>query len=232
VANKPKKSQKVDTKKVSKVDICQTPPHAIEPLLPYLKKEWWIWESAAGPEKILANALGKQGYIVHATDLLYDEKYNYFTYNPAFHYDIEITNMPFSIKYAWLKKAFERGRRFCLIAPYETTFAKEFQKLFKQYNGYPAPDGNPYYGRWFIEVLSPERRIAFKMPDMGWGKYVYNEKTQSMQWRDSSAQMPTCWITWGLQIDKVLQSNTEYLRTYYVPMRSTKYDKNNQEIKK
>ena len=220
MANKPKKSQKVDTKKVSKVDICQTPPHAIEPLLPYLKKDWVIWESAAGPEQILAKTFVNLGYDVIATDLLYGEEFNYFTYSPAF-YDIEITNMPFSVKYEWLSKAFSRSKRFCLIAPYETTFAEKWQKLFKQYNGNP----------WFIEILSPQRRINYKMPNVGWGKEVWSEE-KGFYHSGGSAQMPTCFITWGLEVGETQRSYSDFLRTYYVPMRSAKYDENNQEIKK
>lgn len=202
--NKPKQSRPVDTTKVSQMDVCQTPPHALEPLYPYLNPDWIIWESAVGPEQILATTLLNKGYQVFGTDLMYGAEFNYFTYTPDFNYDIEITNMPFSIKYKWLEKAFSRGKRFALLAPYETTFAKEFQKLFKEYNNKP----------WYIEILSPERRINYKMPNKGW---------------DSSAQLPTAWITWGLNIYK---HNNDFLRTYYVPTRIAKYDDKNKEIQR
>ena len=220
-ANKPKKAREINTEKVSGYDVCQTPPHALEPLLPYLKKHWWIWESAAGPfdEMILATTLRSKGFSVTATDLQYSPTFNYFTYEPDFIYDIEITNMPFSLKYEWLARAFERKHRFALLAPYETTFAGKWQTLFKKYNGNP----------WFIEILSPERRIAFKMPDMGWGKMVWDEKKQKDVWRDSSAQMPTCWITWGLEVGETQRSYSDFLRTYYVPMRNVKYNDDNTE---
>jgi len=201
--NKPKTSQKVDTTKVSQMDICQTPPHALECLYPYLNLEWIIWESACGPEKILAYTLCNKGYGVVMSDLLWGEEYNRFEYKPPF-YDIEITNIPFSIKYKWLEQSFKDGKRFALLAPYETTFAKEFQNLHKKYNTRP----------YFIEILSPERRINYKMPNKGW---------------DSSAQMPTCWITWGLEVHNTKQAE-DILFTYYVPMRSVRYDENNKEI--
>lgn len=205
--NKPKTSQKIDITKLSNMDVCQTPPHALECLYPYLDKEWIIWESACGPEQILVKTLREKDYKVIASDLLWGEQYNRFHYKPDFiEYDIEITNMPFSIKYRWLAQAFKDGKRFALLAPYETTFAKEFQNLFAQYNGDP----------WQIEILSPERRINYKMPNKGW---------------DSSAQMPTCWITWGLEVHHT-KNIDETLFTYYVPMRSVKYNDDNTPIVK
>lgn len=215
MANKPKNNYKGDTKKVNKIDICQTPPHAIEPLLSLVPKDWVIWESAAGPEQILARRLAELGYDVIATDLLYGEEYNYFTYSPG-HYDVEITNIPFSIKYHWIKQAFERRQRFALICPYETTAAATFQKLAAKYHHNPYP----------IEVLAPERRVNFKMPNVGWGKEVWSEE-KGFYYSGGSAQMPTIWLTWGLDAYKKYD---DYLWTYAVPMRNVKYDENNKEI--
>lgn len=182
-------------------DVMQTPPHALEPLYPYLNKNWFVWESAAGPERLLANELRKQGYSVHDTDLLDGDYFNYFTYEPLM-WNVQVTNCPFSIKYDWFARAFELRKPFAILAPYETTFAKNWQKLFEKYNGNP----------WKVEVLSPERRIDYKTPYKGW---------------DSSAQMPTAWITWGLNVHR---TRSDFLRTYYVPMRSVKYDENNELI--
>lgn len=204
---KPKNNNPGDITKISAMDVCQTPPHALEPLYPYLNKDWVIWESACGPELIIAKTLRALDYKVICSDLSWGEQYNRFIYKPDFiDYDIEITNMPFSIKYEWLKQAFKDGKRFAFLAPYETTAAATFKKLFEKYNGKP----------WQIEKLSPERRINYKMPNKGW---------------DSSAQMPTCWITWGLNIHHTKRID-ETLFEYYVPMRSVKYDENNQPIVK
>jgi len=226
--NKPKTNNKGDITKVSSMDVCQTPPHAIEPLLPYIPRGWVIWESAVGPEKLLQKAFEAHGYTVIGTDLMYGEEYNRFNYRPINLdastgyeplYDIEVTNMPFSIKYDWLSEAFYSSVPFALLAPYETTFAKEFQVLFQRHNGKP----------WNIEVLSPERRINYKMPNMGWGITEWSEKKQKMVKKGDSAQMPTCWITWGLNVST---KRTDYLRTFYVPMRSVRYDSDNNPIEK
>lgn len=213
--NKPKKNNAGNTHSISQMDICQTPPHAIEPLLPYLPTDWIIWESAAGPEQLLVNAFRSRGYTVVASDLLYGEEQNFFTYQPT-EWTIQITNMPFSIKYLWLERSFELGKPFALLAPYETTFAKGFQDVFNTYNNKP----------WPIEVLSPTRRINYKMPNMGWGITEYDEAKGKMVKRGDSAQMPTEWITWGLD---VYNSRKDFLRTYYVPMRKVKYNDDNTE---
>lgn len=201
---KPKANNKGDTHKVSQMDICQTPPHALEPLYPYLKKEWIVWESACGPELLIVKTLEDNGFTVLASDLMYGKNQNFFLYEPIQKYDIQITNMPFSIKYEWLKKSFEYGKRFALLAPYETHAAAAFHKLAKKYHNKPYP----------IEVLTPERRINYKMPNKGW---------------DSSAQMPTCWITWGLDIYKQID---EAFLIYQVPMRSVRYDSDNKPIER
>lgn len=201
-ANKPKKNEKyTEEKTLSGFDVCQTPPHALEPLYPYLNPKWTIWESACGPEQLIVNTLRGRDYIVIGTDLSHGKEYNRFYYAPSY-YDIEITNPPFSIKYDWLEAAFQCGQRFALLVPYETTAAGKFKKLFERYNGKP----------WQIEVLAPERRIKYKMRQKAW---------------DSNPQMPTCWITWGLEVHL---TRADFLRVYDVPMRNVKYNDDNTEI--
>ena len=41
-------------------DEIYTPEYALKPLIPFLKKKWWIWECAWG-EGALANHLQKKG---------------------------------------------------------------------------------------------------------------------------------------------------------------------------
>jgi hypothetical protein len=62
---------------------------------------------------------------------------------------------------------------------------------------------------------------------MGWGITVFDEKKGKMVKKGESAQMPTVWVTWGLEIWKTRDS---LFYTYDVPMRKVKYDATNQEI--
>ena len=49
-------------------DDFQTPPEALKPLLPYLKKEWIIWECAAG-KRYLVKSLMENDFNVIDTDI-------------------------------------------------------------------------------------------------------------------------------------------------------------------
>ncbi len=156
----------------SGMDVCQTPPYALQPILPYIPKNALIWESACGPDMMLVNALNDLGYAVWASDIQNNPSIDFFAVTNQGVGVVQLTNPPFSQKYEWLEHSFELGP-FALLLPYETTFAGKFQVLCKKYNRINE-----------VIVHSPERRIDFKMPFKGWS--------------GSSAQMPTCWITWGL----------------------------------
>lgn len=152
-------------------DACQTPPEALAPLLPFVDPFYTIWEPAAG-EGFLAEELKARGYRVIQSDILNDQ--NFFSYQPNRLWHCLITNPPYSIKYKWLARCYELGKPFALLMPVEMLGAKTAQKLFSLYG---------------IEVIFPDGRVNFKMPNKGW---------------DSSAQFPTCWYTWGLGIGRQL----------------------------
>jgi hypothetical protein len=168
--HKPKINRAGDLYVPQGYDACQTPPEAIDPLLPFLNPMARIWESAAG-EGLLVEALYDSGFtIVVATDILTDQ--NFFEFEPpSSTYDIQITNPPYSVKYDWLKRSYELGKPFALLLPVEVLGAKTAQVLFREYG---------------VEVVFPDGRINFKMPNVGF--------------EGSSAQFPTAWFTWGLNI--------------------------------
>jgi len=62
-------SKKPKLLSVGHSDHFQTPPEALHPLLPYLKRDWKIWECAMGKGN-LVRALGEKGYHVEGTDIL------------------------------------------------------------------------------------------------------------------------------------------------------------------
>lgn len=220
--NKPKNNRKPGAQ-----DIMQTPPHALEPLIPLLGAFTTIWESAAGPERLIQKALERNGFDVIGTDILYDPRYDFLAgYDPSNDtelfrlgvpevgdWDIQVTNPPYSaeLRYKWIKRSFELGKPFALLVPYETTFAAQFKKLAWIYHHNP----------WSIDKLEPERRIAFKTPQYGWGMKVYDETKDKFIMRGNSAQMPTCWLTWGL--DAITYYESSY-NTYDIPMRSVQYN--------
>ena len=131
-------------------DACQTPAYAIDPLLPYLERDWTIWEPAAG-EGLLVEALFDSGFdSVAQSDILTGQ--NFFEHDPS-DWDCLVTNPPYSIKYEWLKRCYELGRPFALLVPVETIGAKTAQELMQKY-GY--------------EIMLLDQRVDFKMPNAGW----------------------------------------------------------------
>lgn len=168
---KPKTNYAAPDDEIAAKDRFQTPDYALDPLLPYLSTFHTVWESACG-DGLLVNHLQNAGFDVIATDLAIG--INYFATDRS-DYDIEITNVPFSRKYQWLRRACERDKPFALLMPSDVLFAgKMCQPLIKQYN---------------LEFLVPNKRINFKTPNKGW---------------DSSAQMHTSWVTRGLNIGQLI----------------------------
>jgi hypothetical protein len=150
-------------------DACQTPAYAIDPLLPYLNRDWTIWEPARG-EGLLVDALYDGSfYTVLVSDLLTGQ--NFFEYEPAEQWDCLVTNPPYSIKYRWLERCYQLGKPFALLLPVETLGAKSAQIFFRTAG---------------IEVIFLDRRVNFKMPNIGW--------------QGSAAQFPVAWFTYGLKI--------------------------------
>ena len=123
----------------------QTPPQAIQPLLPYLKKDWLIWECACGKGN-LVKALNSKGFLTEGTDLL--TGHDFLTWHPK-KYDCIITNPPFSIKQKFLERAYELGKPFAFLLPLTTFETAKRQELFKKYG---------------LEVIFFDKRINFETP--------------------------------------------------------------------
>lgn len=132
-------------------DACQTPPYAIDPLLPYLNVGITIWEPAAG-EMHLVEAFYDAGFkTVVTSDMITGQ--NFLEYEPVEHWDCIVTNPPFTLKYEFIERCYELGKPFALLVPVEVLGAGKAQSLMKA-NGF--------------EIMLLSRRIDFKMPNAGW----------------------------------------------------------------
>lgn len=151
-------------------DHCQTPFYAVDLLTPYLRETDVVWESAAG-EGLLAAALRPRVAEVICTDVLTGQNYFDDRCIPEY-YTVQITNMPFSIKYEWLDRAYRLGKPFGLLAPADTLFAATAQELFERYG---------------FGMLLPSQRIDFKMPNTGW---------------KGTAQFTSAWFTWKMGVSQ------------------------------
>jgi hypothetical protein len=123
----------------------QTPKEALYPLIPYLKKNWIIWECAAG-KGYLVKGLKEFGFKVIDTDILIGK--NFLTWQPK-KFDCIITNPPYSIKEKFLERCYNLGKPFALLLPLTTFETKKRQNLFKKYG---------------VEVIFFDERINFETP--------------------------------------------------------------------
>ena len=157
-------------------DDFQTPPEALEPLYPYLKKEWCVWECAAGKGN-LARRLKDEGHIVIASDILVDASAgiilrDFLKWSPD-NFDCIITNPPYSLKQQFLERCYELGKPFALLMPLTALETMKRQKLYRDYG---------------VEIILMPKRINFETPS-GNGK---------------SSWFATAWFTNGLKIGKEL----------------------------
>jgi hypothetical protein len=171
---KPKLNQAGDPKVSHKMDRCNTPAYAIDPLLPYIRPNWIVWESAAGTGNMY-DALAHHTMAIIGTELRLDDigqgvhgGRDFFEYQPP-RFDAIITNPPYSIKFKWLERCYALGRPFALLVPVETIGAKSAQSLMEKHGA---------------ELLLLNRRVNFQMPNKGWV--------------GSSAQFPVLWLCWKM----------------------------------
>jgi hypothetical protein len=142
---KPKENKGYNT---GTYDECQTPPYALEPLIPYLNINHLIWESASG-EETLVKKLREYYYTVISTDILRGQ--DFFLER---HYGATIvTNPPYSLKYEWLKRCYHLGHPFALLMPVEMLGTAKGQRLFKKHG---------------IEIIFMSPRVDFLMPYALW----------------------------------------------------------------
>ncbi|KKL14615.1 hypothetical protein LCGC14_2513860 [marine sediment metagenome] len=88
-------------------DDFQTPPHAINPLLPYLSTEWIIWECATGNGN-LERALKAAGYSCYGTDIIYGQDFLATSVTArGYERDCIVTNPPYSLKNEFLEQFVE-----------------------------------------------------------------------------------------------------------------------------
>jgi len=127
-------------------DDFQIPPIALNPLYPYLKPDWTIWEPSQGKGN-LTKALSST-YKVIGSDILTEQ--DFLTWMPDQEFDCIITNPPFSLKQQFLSRCYSLGKPFALLLPLTTFETKKRQHLFKTYG---------------VEVILFDKRINFETPN-------------------------------------------------------------------
>ena len=153
-------------------DRCYTPPYAVDILIPFLPRGAVIWESACGGNHIVWQ-LRHHGYTVVGTDI--EHGIDALSYEPPC-YDIQVTNPPYqaALKNRWIEQSYLRRKPFALLMQLDTL-------------GTSAAN---YFARYGVEIIIPDKRIDFFMPDAGY--------------QDNGAAFKTVWFTHGLGIGQQL----------------------------
>jgi hypothetical protein len=92
-----------------------TPSYAVLPLLKFLKKGITIWCPFDKEYSNYVKEFQKAGYNVIYSHI--DDNKNFFYYEPEEHYDVIISNPPFSIKDEVLKRLSELNKPYAMLLP-------------------------------------------------------------------------------------------------------------------
>ena len=154
----------------------QTPAAALWPLVPFLPKNWTIWECAAGMGN-LVQEFERLGYKVIATDILEGTEFgtrDFITWEPPKEeYNCIVTNPPYSLKQEFLERCYQLQKPFALLVPLTTFETRKRQALFEKHG---------------VQVIFFDVRINFTTPSGG----------------GTGAWFATAWFTWGLNLPKDL----------------------------
>ena len=119
------------------LDIFNTPTKAVDVILKYIPKNKVIWECTNG-DGAISKYLEEKGYTVIKTDIRSD-KCDFggldFLKNlqPPKHYDIILTNPPYSYKTQFLERAYKIGKPFYFLLPITTLEGMARSVLFRKY---------------------------------------------------------------------------------------------------
>ena len=125
-------------------DECYTPQYAVLPLLKYIPKHYKIWCPFDKESSAYVKVFRENGYDVICSHI--DNGKDFFNYTPAEHYDIIISNPPFSLADDVLERLYKLSKPFVLLLPLKYLQSKR--------------RGNMFVGHG-IQLLSFNERIGY-----------------------------------------------------------------------
>lgn len=94
-------------------DECYTPRYVVEAILPYIPKNAVIWCPFDTEESFFVQVLKENGFEVIYSHISKGE--DFYTFEPKEHWDIIISNPPFTNKKQIFERAFQFGKPFMLL---------------------------------------------------------------------------------------------------------------------
>ena len=137
----------LQSNKTAAGDECYTPFYAVDPIIKYVPKDYVIWCPFDKEWSAYVQTFTELGYTVIHSHI--DDGQDFFTYEPE-HYDIIISNPPFSLKDKVLGRLYKLGKPFMLLLPASTI---QGQKRFE-------------YFIQGVQLLVLDKRIGFHTKDM------------------------------------------------------------------
>lgn len=131
-----------------KFDDIFTPPEAVKPLLKYIPKGVTVWECCDNGGSEITRLLIEHGCEVITTG----KEEDFLHYDQQKHFDIIVTNPPYSMKDKFIKRCYEWGKPFCLLLPITALEGKARGKMYREHG---------------IEVLVFDARINFQKDKKG-----------------------------------------------------------------
>lgn len=185
-----RKPPKANLKNIPARDQAQTPPYALLPLLPYIPRDWIVWESAASKYGFLGEAIRSlNGNVVMESGMESTGDDFFKTTRNTAH--VQITNPPFSLKYEWIERSYDNRQPFALLMPFDTWAAARAQAQFQRFG---------------MSIIILNRRVHFHMPNLGWGEFdengdpkkIWDDEKQKYVTHISRSDYSVAWFTWGL----------------------------------
>lgn len=153
--------------KLKKQDFYQTPDYAIEPLLKYTPKDWFVLDPACGNGNIV-KFFWRHGYAIDGTDILKDKKNDFLKFTTLSMYDCIVTNPPFSLKTDFLEKAAMLGKPFAFLMNLTSLETARRQKVYQEKH---------------LQLILLDKRVDFETPNdsksgawfpTGWFTFGFN----------------------------------------------------------
>jgi len=139
-------AKKLQIQSNGRPDEFYTPKEAIQPLLPFLKKGWTIWECAWGKGSLAKHLKENKEKDLKVIGLVEDFLNSEWENK---NWDCIVTNPPYSLKEKFLRKCYELGKPFALLLPLTALEGKRRGELYRKYG---------------IQLIIPNKRINFITP--------------------------------------------------------------------
>lgn len=172
MASKPKTPQPRAPKERQQRDYFQTPPYAVDLLVPFIPDGVrYIWEPACGGG-MMVERLSHHGYAVVDSDIEHGDPTRQVDFLAGDSYVVEaiITNPPFSLKREFAEQCMAHGLPWAFLIPAD----------FNVWLCETIRD-------WKCRIVMPTRRIDYITPTGKSGK-------------DSQAQFHSMWLTWQFAV--------------------------------